>query len=238
MSRPGKKAAGNPYKVLYWMGGALLVLIIGVVALGVIAGKDKGQVKDPERTMLWLYNLDNPAGTASVTLIEESRNQQRLVAVPFTAPDEVVQAYGGKSSKKAQQQMTTYLDRQVHHRVFLPYSVVASLIDAAKGIDLDGRRVSGEQAIAYIKDGKDQAALRSTAVMMALAEAVSERGIEMGVSDGLKLARDIDTDIDLVAIPEVLGRWSGYENLVIAPPEGQGPAGIQKLLLPDANESR
>ena len=116
MKKQPAKSAGNPYKVLYWMGGALAVLLLGVVALIALTPGSKNKVApDPERTVLWLYDDAAPAGPAAVAIIEESRSPSRRAAVPFAAPEEAVKAYGGKSSKKGQEALASMLGRQLHH---------------------------------------------------------------------------------------------------------------------------
>jgi hypothetical protein len=233
------KNTGSPYKVLYWMGGALAVLLLGVVALIMLApgGGDKTPA-DPERTVLWLYDEADPAGPAAVAIIEESRSQSRLLAVPFSAPEDARKAYGGKSSKKGQEALAALAGRELHHRVFMPYSVVETLINAAGRITVEGQKVDGASAIAYIKAGGEEGPVRVAQVMMGLAQAVSVNGVAMSTSEGLKLARLVDTDIDLLAIPDMLGRWSEYVTPRVERPEAVDTASLQKLLLPDASQPK
>jgi hypothetical protein len=221
------------------MGGALAVLLLGVVALIALTPGSKNKVApDPERTVLWLYDDAAPAGPAAVAIIEESRSQSRLAAVPFAAPEEAVKAYGGKSSKKAQEALASMLGRQLHHRVFMPYSVVSTLINAAGGIAVEGRKLDGAGAVAWIKEGAENSPVRAAQVMMGLAQAVSANGVQMSASEGLGLARRVDTDLDLMAIPDVLGRWSEYVTPRVEHPVAQDAASLQKLLLPDAPQAQ
>lgn len=233
--KPAKPTNQNPYKILYWMGAALLVLAIGVVALIMLSPKPSGEPGDPERTLLWLYDSSAPeADTTTAIVIEESRSRGLLTAVPFAPPADLRAVYGGKNPKKAQEEVAAQTGREVAHRVFLPYTVVQTLVDAAGGVKVEGKALNGAQAVTYIRDGKDQAPGRAAQVMLALAAAVNTNGVNMSAGDGLKLARQVDTDIDLMAIPDVLGRWSGYATPRIQVPSSNDPKAMQNLLLPDS----
>lgn len=233
MSKRSANSGGNPFKVLYWMAAGVLVLLVGVIALIMLKKPVPRVNADPERTMVWLYDSGSKSGPAYVTLIEESRSKGSLAAVSFLAPDIARSAYGDKGAKRTQEQVAQYVNRKVHHRVFLPFSVVATLIDAAGGVELGGKALSGADAVAYIKQGGEQEAGRGIAVMLALSSAMSQRGINMGVSQGLSLAREVETDLDLVSIPDVLGRWSHYTAPELKVPATADAAAIQTLLQPD-----
>jgi hypothetical protein len=234
VSSKSNKPKDNPYKVLYWMAAGLGLLMVGVVALIILRPKPQPDVpRDPERTVLWMYDANNPNTPASVAIIEESRSRATLVAVPFPAPQEAMAVFAPGRGRKAQDEIAGLLDRQMHHRVFLPYSVIGTLIDATDGIILDGDRLSGSAAIAYIHGGGDHAARRATAVMLALAEAATTRGVNMGVTEGLRLMRELDTDMDLTAFPNVLERWSAYSALSVEDPADFAPATLKQYLLPD-----
>lgn len=226
----GKKE--NPYKVLYWMGGALLVLALGVVAL-IMLLPNQGGPYDPERTVIWVYDEADPAGPAQVTLVEESTSAGSLSAINFPAPAGALEVGGAKKPSRAQDYLTEQIGRQIHHRVFMPYSVVATLIDAAGGIDVAGGRVTGVQAITYIKEGDDQTAPRATQVLLALSQAVYERGVNLGTGEALSLARSLDTDLDLLAMPDVLGRWAGYGTPALHSDPGTDLKALQQYLKPD-----
>lgn len=234
MSSKSNKPKDNPYKVLYWMAAGLGLLLVGVVALIILRPKPQPTVpRDPERTVLWMYDSNNPNAPGSVAVIEESRSRATLVAVPFPAPQEAMAVFLPGRGRKAQDEIARLLDRQIHHRIFLPYSVIGTLIDAAGGITLEGNPLSGKAALAYIHAGGDQAARRSTAVMLALADAATTQGVNMGVTEGLRLMRQLDTDMDLMAFPTVLERWSAYSALSVEDPSDFAPAALMQYLLPD-----
>ncbi|HYF91128.1 MAG TPA: hypothetical protein VD969_02660 [Symbiobacteriaceae bacterium] len=225
---------GNPYRVLYWMGASVILLIVAVLVLIKLApGKEGGPPPDPERTMIWLYDPADASAPAQVVLLEESPSQDTLSAVAFSAPDDLQQVFGGNHPRPAQDALATQVGRAVHHRVFLPYSLVATLIDAAQGIAADGRAMTGAEAIAYIRAGGDVGPNRAARVLLALADAVHRRGLEMSASEGFKLARQVETDIDLTLIPDVLSRWSQYGNPTVQAVPGQDLQTVQKLLAPD-----
>jgi hypothetical protein len=231
LKKQDAQGKGSPYKVLYWMGGALVLLLGGVLLLAQLAGGKGGPPPEPERTVIWLFDAANKATTAQVILLEESRLSQRLTAIAFAAPADVQGVHGGSRGGRTQKELTKQLEHEVHNRVFLPYSVVVTLIDAASGITVDGRDMAGAQAVAYMQEGADKGPDRAAQVMLALAEAVNTKGISMGVSEGLKLAGQVDTDIDLTAIPDVLARWSRYENPAVRPVPDLAAA--KALLAPD-----
>jgi hypothetical protein len=226
MNKKAEKSKGNPYKILYWMGAGLVLLVLGVVLLIKFAPHQQGAAPDPERTMIWLSDGDS----AQVLILEESRSAGKMAVTALNAPADVKAAYGGSHSLTAQQKLAALADRQIHHRVFLPYSVVATLVDAAKGVMVDGRQLSGPEAIAYIKGGGADMPDRAARVMLALARAVSEHGVTMSATDGLRLARQVDTNIDLTDIPDVLARWSQYPNPVLRAADA---GGLPKVLMPD-----
>lgn len=237
MTKRPTKRAENPYKLLYWMGGALVLLMLGVAALIMFMPKQNaGGPKDPERTLLWIYDESNPRGPAAVAVIEESRSRSSLVAVPFPAPAEALAAFDGSKSRRAQELLSGQLERKIHNRVFLTHKVLATLINASGGIQLDGTPMRGEAAVAYIKEGGDQSAHRALQALLAMADAVAVNGVNMGVSEGLALARQVDTNLDLMAIPDLLGRWGDYQTFRIEQPANFELATIAQLLMPDQGE--
>lgn len=238
MTQKPKKTADNPYKVLYWMGGALLVLALGVVALVMLMPKPATGPKDPERTLLWIYDETNPKGPASVAIIEESRSQGKLIAVPFPAPADAITAYEGSKSRRAQDLIATQVGRKLHNRVFLSNKVISTLINASGGIKIDGTPMRGDEALAFIREGGDQSAHRAMQVMLAMADSVAYNGVNMGVSEGLALARQVDTNMDLMAIPEMIGRWSDYSTVRVERPANFEPATLAGFLMPDPAEEK
>lgn len=230
-------SGGNPYKVLYWMGAGVAVLLIGVVALALLMKTAPYVPADPERTLLWIYEAGNPGGPGALTVIEESRSRSALTAVPFPAPEAARTVYAEQGGRRAAENVAALLQRRIHHRVFLPLTVVSTLIDAAGGISVEGKELNGSAAMAYLREGGYQGARRATLVMLALSEAVSTRGVNMGVSQGLSLAQQVDTDLDLTAIPDVLGRWSSFAAPRVTAPSGADAAALQKLFLPDPAET-
>jgi hypothetical protein len=217
LKKQGEKAKGSPYKVLYWMGGALVLLVVGVLLLAKLAGGNGGgPPPEPERTVIWLFDPANESAPAQAILLEESRLAGKLSAVAFAAPADLQAVHGGSHGSRAQKELAAQVGREVHNRVFLPYSVVVTLIDAASGVKVEGRDMDGVEAITYVRQGGDAGPDRAARVMLALADAVNTKGISMGVSDGLRLAGQVDTDIDLMGIPDVLARWSQYQNPNVA----------------------
>lgn len=232
MKKQGEKAKGSPYKVLYWMGGALVLLVVGVLLLAKLAGGNGGgPPPEPERTVIWLFDSAKESAPAQVILLEESRLSAKLSAIAFAAPADLQAVHGGNHGSRVQKELAKQVEREVHNRVFLPYSVVITLIDAASGITVGGKDLSGAQAMAYIQEGGTAGPDRAAQVMLALAEAVNTKGISMGVSEGLRLAGQVDTDIDLTAIPDVLARWSQYKNPKVSAVPDLGAA--KALLAPD-----
>lgn len=238
MTKKPPKKADNPYKVLYWMGGALVLLALGVVALVMLMPKPATGPKDPERTMLWIYDDSNPKGPAAVAIIEESRSKGTLIAVPFPAPADALAAYDGSKSRRAQDLLATQLDRKIHNRVFLSTKVVGTLINASGGIKVEGTAMRGDEALAFIRDGGDQSAYRAMQVMLAMADSVAYNGVNMSISEGLALARQVDTNMDLMAIPDVIGRWGDYATVRVEQPVNYETATLSKFLMPDPKEEK
>ncbi len=217
------------------MGAGLLVLALGVVALVMFAKPEPKEQPPFERTILWIYDADNPTGTGLVTVLEESREGGTLTAATLPAPDEAMAVFkSGGSARRAQKEVEAIAGRRIHHRVFLTYQVVGTLVDSVSGIELDGKLLTGSQAIAYVKEGGTRAPERAYAVLMAMADvAMNKRAPSMGVSEALALARQIETDMDLTAIPEVLQRWSGYPEPRIVHLQALTGEAVQDLFQPD-----
>lgn len=211
------------------MGAGVLALLLGVVVLAVTMRKPYVPA-DPERTVLWLYG-DVPD---VAIVIEESRSAAALTAVAF--PAAIIDFDTNKSPHRAQEALSKHLGRKLHHRVFLPTGVIITLIDAAGGLSVEGKAMSGTEAVAYVKAGGAETARRAAMVMLGLADAAATRGVNMGVSEGLQLAREIDTSLDLMAIPDVLGRWSSYAAPTVAAPSATDPVTLQQFLKPDPAE--
>ncbi|HWI64632.1 MAG TPA: hypothetical protein VNT75_22630 [Symbiobacteriaceae bacterium] len=202
---------GSPTRILYWLGGGLLLVAAAVLLLIRLApGKQGEQAPDPERTVIWLYDISDPAAPAQVLLVEESRSQNTLSVRAFTASDDLQKAFGGNHFKAAQQLLSTQTGQPIHHRVFLPYSIVSTLIDSSKGVTAGGRDMTGAEAIAYIHAGGDVGPDRAARVLLSLAQGVAKRGIDMSASEGFRLARQVETDLDLTVLPDLLTRWSRY----------------------------
>lgn len=216
------------------MGGALLLLALGVVALVMFMPKQNGGgPKDPERTLLWIYDDADPKGPAAAAIIEESRSQGTLIAVPFPAPAEALAVYEGSRSRRTQDLLAQQLDRKLHNRVFLSTKVVSTLINASGGIKVDGTAMRGDEALAFIQEGGDQSAYRAMQVMLAMADSVAYNGVNMSISEGLALARQVDTNMDLMTIPDVIGRWSDYSTVRVERPANFEADTLANLLMPD-----
>jgi hypothetical protein len=229
------KPGGSPYKVLIWMGAAVVLLFLGILAFVMLRPTPAPYVApEHERTLVWLYDSQAPGAVASAAVIEESRSEGTLNAVTFPAPEETAALFAqGQSGRKVQDFLEGKLQRRLHHRAFLPYSVVATLIDAAGGITVDGKNVKGAEAVVYLRAGGPDTAGRATAVLFALSQAVTQRGVNLGISEGLSLARQVDTDMDLTALPDVLARWSGYASPAVHVVPLGNLAGVTGLLQPD-----
>lgn len=196
------------------MGAGVALLFAGILAF-VMLRPSPGPYVAPEheRTLLWIYDDAASGKAASAAVIEESRSRGALTAVTFPAPEEAADLFvRGQSGRKVQDFLEGKLQRRLHHRAFLTYSVVARLVDAAGGIPLEGKTVNGVGALAYLRAGGPDASGRATEALLALSRAVSQNGVSMGVSEGLSLARQVDTDFDLTALPDVLARWSRYAS--------------------------
>ncbi|HYG58077.1 MAG TPA: hypothetical protein VD902_08460 [Symbiobacteriaceae bacterium] len=231
MSRPPAKN-GNPYRFLWWLGGGLVLLLAGVLAAVMLAPGPKPP-PDPERTLLWLFDPANPDAEAVAMVVEESQSQQRMVVVPFRVPNDVRGQYAERGADKARDMLGARLERQIHHHVFVPYSVLRSLVNGARGLQAGGRTMDGDHAVSYVLEGGVQAPNRGAEVMLALAGAVSANGLEMSPSEGLKLARQVETDMDLMMVPEALSRWSQFGNPQVKLSAGDDLSVLKQHLLPD-----
>lgn len=231
LSKPAKKS--SPYKLLYWMGAGVLLLFVGIFALVKLSPSKAPRVRPAnERTLLWVYDRSDKAGPALGIVIEESHEAGRLSAVAFPVPDSLRETYAKRGVRQAQSALEAEIGRKLHHRIWLPYSVLGVLIDASGGVDAGSKRLTGEEAEAYITSGGDSSAARATEVLLGLVDGISQRGIELSVSKALSLANQLDTDYDLSSMPNVFGGWSGYRPTVSVIPSYDAPA-ITQALQPD-----
>lgn len=235
MSKSTKpKGKDNSMKILYWMGAGVVVLLLGVVALAMLNKPKPRVMADPERTLLWFYDARNPGGTVAAAILEESRSEARLAVVPFTPAAEMRAAQQGKGGRAVVTAVAAAVDRKIHHRFVVPFHIISTLIDAAGGVDVDDRRMTGPQALQYVEAGGEKDAPRRMAlVMLALPDAIAARGVNMGLREGLRLANEIDSSIDLTALPDVMARWNGYGQIRVESPPDSSPATLQKYLKPD-----
>lgn len=232
LSKPVKKS--SPYKLLYWMGAGVLLLFVGIFAL-VTLSPDKAPRERPanERTLLWVYDRSQKSGPAIGIVIEESHEARRLSAVAFPVPESIRQTFATRGARQAQIALETELGRKLHHRIWLPYSVMGVLIDASGGVDVGGKRLTGEEAEAYISEGGENGAARATDLLLGLVDGISQRGIELSVSKGLSLANQIDTDLELTAMPDVFGGWASYATPQVVSFKQYDKAQIGQGLQPD-----
>lgn len=233
----GTRPKENPYKLLYWMGAGILVLLLGVVALVMLRPVKSKEAPAYERTLLWLYDGSDPSGPGMAVLIEEARLENSLVALAFPAPEEARAIFKSKeNARKAQRQVADLAGHQIHHRVFLPYQVVEVLTRAFGSIQVQGQVMDGPTAISYIRQDEAQGPARAMAVMMGIAEAAMERQPNLGVGEALKLAGQVETDMDLMKIPEMLQRWNGYRSQQVVPIPKLLPEAVKPFFHPDPVE--
>lgn len=216
------------------MGAGVLLLFVGIFALVKLSpSKAPREVPANERTLLWVYDRSDKAGPAFGIVIEEAHEAGRLAAVAFPVPESIRQTYASRGTRQAQAALAAEIGRGLHHRVWLPYSVLGVLIDASGGVDLSGKRLTGEEAEAYIASGGENGAARATEVLLGLLDGVSQRGIELSVSKGLSLANQLDTDYDLMAMPDVFSSWASYAAPQVSTQTAYDPAAIGQALRPD-----
>lgn len=216
------------------MGAAVLVLFVGIFALVKLSPQKAPRVRPAnERTLIWLYDRGNKAGPALGIVLEESREAGRLTAIAFPVPEAIRQTFATRGARPAQSAVEAEIGRKLHHRIWLPYTVLGVLIDASGGVDAGGKRLTGEEAEAYITSGGDNAAARATNVLLGLVDGISQRGIDLSVSKGLSLANQLDTDFDLTSMPDVFGGWASYAHPQVVSQSTYDKAAISQALQPD-----
>lgn len=220
-------------------------MLLGVVALVLLMPK-RGPVvpPDPERAVIWLH--DDERKQNILVLLVESRSRASLTAVPLTGTFQLDgtsvdlgSTFREKGPSAAHRAVAELTDRQVHRRVFLSTGVIAQLIDAAGGIDMGGARIGGSAALQRLAEAPDEAeqAQRAAAIFLALLDAVTTRGVNMGVREGLALARKVETNMELTSMPNVFARWSGYgtpDVVFVFRPDGTVDRGaLEEALMED-----
>lgn len=216
------------------MGAGILVLLLGVAALVMLMPSAPKEDPDYERTLLWIYDGENPSGSGVAAILEEAHKESGLVAVSFPAPAQAREVFTSQGkAKRATEQVAALSGREIHNRVFLPHQVVEVLIKATGGIELDGQSMDGPAAIRYITEDAAKGADRALKVLLAVADAAMYKQFSLSTGEALKLAGQIETDMDLMKFPEVLQRWSSYQNPQIVQVDELTPAAVQDLLHPD-----
>lgn len=216
------------------MGAGILLLLAGVVALVMLQPSQPKELPPYERTLLYLYDGNNPGGPGVASILEEAHTEGQMVAISFPAPDSARALFKSKSSaRQVQSEIEALAGHKLHHRVFLPYQVVEVLINAFGSITVDGQEINGAAAVAYIQADEATGPARALQVMMAISDAAMDRVPNMGVSEGLKLANQVSTDIDLMKIPDFLGRWANYPSPQITSLNKLAPEAVADLLHPD-----
>lgn len=220
------------------MGGALLLLVAGVVALVMLMPSEPKEVPAQERTLLWLFDGANPSSGGVAAIIEESHQTQQLQAVSFPAPPEALAVFKSKdSARRAQGEVAKLADRKLHHRFFLPYSVIEVLVKATGGIEVEGQAMDGPTAVRFIKEDPAKGPDRAVQVMLAISDAAMNKQFNMTAGEGLKLANQIDTDMDLMSLPTVFQRWNSYQAPKITSIPALKPETVKDLLKPDPVEA-
>lgn len=216
------------------MGAGILVLLLGVAALVVLMPKSSKEPPTYERTLLWIYDGENPTGSGVGAIMEEAHQEGRLVAVSFPAPQQAREVFDNKyDAKKAQQQVAALAGRELHHRVFLPYSVIEVLVKATGGIEVESTTMDGPTAIRYITEDAAKGPDRALKVMLAVSDSAMYKQFNLSAGEALKLAGQIETDMDMMKIPEMLQRWSGYQSPKIVQAEKLTPEAVKELFRPD-----
>lgn len=219
------------------MGGALLLLFAGVAALIMLMPSGPREIPPHERTLLWIYDGENPGAGGVGAVIEEAHQEQKLQAIAFPAPPEVLAVFQRQSqAKKAQAAVADLVDRKVHHRFFLPYSVIEVLIKATGGIEVEGKGYDGPSAIRFITEDPAKGPDRAVKVMLAISDAAMNKQFNMSAGEGLKLAGQVETDMDLMKLPEVFQRWNSYPSPKIVTVPRLTPDAVKELLYPDPVE--
>lgn len=219
-------------------------MLLGVLALVfLMPKKEPANPPDPERAVIWLH--DEAKQQNLLILLVESRSEATLTAVPLpgafaldgTAVD-MGAVFRSRSFSASHRELEAVVGRSIHRRLGIPTDVLATLIDAAGGVDMEGARMGGAQAIQWLlsAQGGEQAA-RATTTFLALLDAVNMRGIAMGMSEGLALARKVETNGDLLGLQSVFERWSSYGvprvSLVASPDGSVNLAELQEALRDD-----
>lgn len=219
------------------MGGGILALLLGVVALVLLMPSKPREVPPYERTLLWVYDSANPSGSGVGAILEEAHQEQRLSILAFPAPPEALAVFKSKdNAKKAQQQVATLAGRKVHHRLFLPYSVIEVLIKATGGIEVEGRHMDGPTAVRFITEDETKAPDRAQKVMLAVADAAMNKQFSLSTGEALRLAGQVETDMDLMGLGDVFGRWNSYGEPKAVQLQKLTPEAANPWLQPDPAE--
>lgn len=240
---------GAPYGVLLGLGVAVLILIAVTLYYG-LRGQPAAPPPGPERTAFWLAQAGQPAGERRdmILLLEEDRQQGALTVLVLPArlqvpsgPVALLPEPGG--GRQAQRTLEQALGYRVHHYAVLGPPTMARLVDMTGGLSVDGQVLDGAGAVAYLFAEADvgRRMERAPGLLLGIMAAAGQGRFQAGLKDLIALAGGVETDISLLDLPAILGRWGGYvPGIALAPgePRADGAwqldlARLQQILRPD-----
>lgn len=247
--RGGGQGPGNPYGVLVGLGVALLILIAGVLYFG-LAGQPRRSPAGPGRTAIWLAQPERPAAERRdmILLLEEDRNAGGLTVLVLPSRLQLPTAAltlqpapgGGRQARDTLQEAIGY---RVDQHAVIGTATMERLVNMTGGLTVDGKLLDGAGAVGYLFGEADvnRRMERAPRLLLGVMAAAAEGKFQGGLRDLLALAGGVETDISLLDLPALFGRWSGYGPRVVPAPGQAGAgdawqldlAGLRGILHPD-----
>lgn len=225
---PGK-GPGSGYGILIGLGVVVLLLIAGTLWVGL---RDRPEAPaGPERTAFWLAQPERPAAERRdmILLLEEDRTAGTLTVLVLPSrlqvgatPRTLLPEKGG--GRQVQASLQNALDFKVHHHAVLGTATMEKLVNMTGGLTVDGNRLDGAGALAYLFGEPDvnRRMERAPRLLLGIMDAANQGNLQGGVRDMMALASGVETDLSLLDLPSIFGRWGGYmPQIALAPGTAQ-----------------
>lgn len=246
-SKP-KAKGGSPYRILYWFGAVLVVLVIGVVYLG----SRSGSAARLTRTAIWLAQ---PSGTADarqdlILLIEElpRGGGVTMLLLPARLEGRAVLpgADGGRAAAAELQDIIGY---RVRNYLVIPEDVLVEMINYGPRLTASGQPpLDGQAAAAYLfgaPDPAEQLARAGELLPQFFANAFSGR-LEISLAEGRRLFGRMQGNLGILDLADRGPAWFGSGVPALHPAPGTPAAGggwqldragLDRVLHPDEGGS-
>ncbi len=232
-----KKTARPPYAILAGLAGLVVVLLVGVVIFGL---RHRSDPTGPQLVAFWLAQTDQPAADRRDVILllaeDQARGTLTVLVLPArvqvgTGPVALLPDKSKGSGRKQQAALQQVLGVPVHHYAVLDAATIRKLVDMTGGLTVNGQRLDGAQTVAFLFGEADVARRmeRAPQLLLGIMEAAGRGQFQGGLSDLMALADGVETDLSMLDLPGLFGRWAGYVPHTAVAPGRPQPDGTWAL---------